>query len=188
MKREGMVLNHPVFIARNLEHIGAYSSSLLNDVRCIEGNEETEPPSIVCLEVFPVKEVIPSDDSLARSHHFVWRTEPLNDLRKTRLAVLDEVHILDRKGFVEGYSFPHDRTPETSGKQHKAEHCYQTCPQSWRHHAVVEIQWLIERPELELEWRSSLSCHDVLHDAGAVENDEHVVALDVGPREEQHIS
>src|SRR5574341_2697735 len=140
MKCEGMVLNHPMFIARNLEHIGAHSSSLLNDVRCIEGNEKTEPPSIVRPEVFPVSEMIPSDDSLARSHHLVWRTELLNDLWQTRLAVLDEAHIFGRKRWVEGYSLPHDRTPETSGKQHKAEHCDQTCPQSWRRHAVVEVQ------------------------------------------------
>lgn len=130
MKREGMVLNNPVFITRNLEHVGARSSSLLNEVRCVEGNEETEPPSIVRPEVFPVSEMILSNDSLARSHHLVWRTELLNDLWQTRFAVFDEAHILGRKGLVEGYSLPHDRTPETSGKQHRAEHRYQTCPQS----------------------------------------------------------
>lgn len=130
MKREGMVLNNPVFIVRNLEHIGARSSSLLNEVRCIEGNEETEPPSIVRPEVFPVSEMILSNDSLARSHHLVWRTELLNDLWQTRLAVFDEAHILGRKGLVEGYSLPYDRALETSGKQRRAEHRYQRCPQS----------------------------------------------------------
>jgi hypothetical protein len=48
--------------------------------------------------------------------------------------------------------------------------------------------WLVERPKLEFERWFLLSSYDVLHNARAVKNDEDIVTLNIGPREDEHIS
>jgi hypothetical protein len=63
MKCEAMVLNDPVVIVGDLKRIGAKAPSPKNQVRRIEWDEEAESPSKVDPEVFPIGELIPSDDS-----------------------------------------------------------------------------------------------------------------------------
>ncbi len=94
MKGERVIPHHPVLVVSHLEDIGAGSPSAENQVWGIKGNEESETPSVVDSEVFPIVEMILRDDVLACRYHFVWCSELFDDFREAGCAIHDEMHIL----------------------------------------------------------------------------------------------
>jgi len=182
MKCKGIISHDPFLVVCYLEHIGARPAASENEVWRKEGIEEAKSPSVIGPKVFSVCKIVTSYDSLFGGEHLVWCAKRLDDRGKVCLADYDETHILRRNGLIERHSLPSHRTSQASGQRHEHKGQDQIVPHVLHHQSAVRREELIKRPELKLERRFLLLRHNVLYDAHAVEDDEYVIALDVGSR------
>lgn len=134
MKRESMIPHHPVLVVGHLKDIGAQPSSAENQLWGVKRNQKPKPPPIVHSEVFPVVEMILSDNPLACRHKFVGSPQLLDDLKQVRGAVHNKAYILLRQRLIEDDPLPCHGTAETSGQRREADHREKISLQSARHH------------------------------------------------------